>query len=88
MECNSEAGITVGLIDSLICISRVIVDRDLSSPEVQEAIKDLRATDAMKQVMNIGDLESAKQYIEDQRKSINVLTNALELANSILKNNT
>lgn len=40
-DCRSHDGVTVGLVDSLISISRVLRDRDLSPPEVQEAFKDL-----------------------------------------------
>lgn len=40
-DCRSEEGITVGLVDALITILRVLVKRDLSPPAVQEALKDL-----------------------------------------------
>lgn len=90
MECNSEIGITVGLIDSIITIGNVLSDRDLSDPvgeyEISKALDDLRANDNMKMLMNIGELSSAKEYIEDQKKQIKALTSALELANSLLKN--
>lgn len=39
-NCRDETGITVGLIDSLISIARVIVRRDLTAPEVIEALRD------------------------------------------------
>lgn len=39
-DCRSEDGITVGLIDSLIAIGRVLADRDFTNPAVQEALKD------------------------------------------------
>ena len=42
-DCRSETGITVGLVDSLISIARVLAVRDLSPLEVLEAIKDLRS---------------------------------------------
>lgn len=40
-DCRSEDGITVGLIDALISIARVLAPRDLQDPAVQEALKDL-----------------------------------------------
>lgn len=40
-DCRSEEGITVGLIDSLISISRVLSKRDFSSRAVQESLCDL-----------------------------------------------
>lgn len=43
IDCRSEVGITVGLVDSLISIARVLVRRDLTDHDVLEAIKDLRS---------------------------------------------
>ena len=42
-DCRDEIGITVGLIDSMITLARILRTRDLSSVEVQEALKDLMA---------------------------------------------
>lgn len=41
LDCRSEIGITVGLVDALIAILRVIVSRDLTAPAVIEALRDL-----------------------------------------------
>ena len=41
-ECRSETGITVGLVDALISILRVLSPRDLTEQEVTEALKDLK----------------------------------------------
>lgn len=41
-DCRDEVGITVGLIDGVISIMRILVTRDLSDPEVKEALQDLR----------------------------------------------
>jgi len=41
-DCRTEVGITVGLIDGVIAIARVLAARDLTSHDVQEALKDLR----------------------------------------------
>lgn len=43
IDCRSEVGITVGLVDSLISIARVLARRDLTDHDVLEAIKDLRS---------------------------------------------
>jgi hypothetical protein len=40
-SCRSEEGITVGLVDALITIHRVLAVRDLSPAPVQEALADL-----------------------------------------------
>lgn len=41
LSCRSEEGITVGLVDALIAVLRVLAPRDLSAPDVQEALADL-----------------------------------------------
>ena len=43
-DCRSEEGITVGLVDAIISICRILAQRDLSLPAVKEALIDL-ATD-------------------------------------------
>ena len=44
VDCRSEEGITIGLIDSLISIARVLSKRDLkASDQIKEALKDLRS---------------------------------------------
>lgn len=43
-ECGSRIGIAVALIEGMIATSRVIWMMDLSSKEVQEALKDLKDT--------------------------------------------
>lgn len=42
-DCRSDVGITVGLIDGIIAMARVLRTKDQSSAEVQEALNDLRA---------------------------------------------
>ena len=42
-DCRSEEGITVGLIDAVISVCRILRDRDFSSPAVSEALEDLRS---------------------------------------------
>lgn len=40
-DCRSEEGITVGLIDALISVARVLSRRYFASPAVVEALRDL-----------------------------------------------
>lgn len=40
-SCRSEEGVTVGLVDAIIGILRVLAPRDLSPKHVQEALEDL-----------------------------------------------
>lgn len=42
-DCRSEEGITVGLVDALITLLRILRHRDLSPEAVQEALADLAA---------------------------------------------
>lgn len=51
-DCRSEVGITVGLIDGMIAIARVLKQRDLSSPEVRQALKDLRSDEDIYSLLN------------------------------------
>ncbi len=53
-DCRSEEGITVGLIDSLISIARVLAHRDLTPNSVVEALKDLAQDEDMKTIMDAG----------------------------------
>lgn len=41
-DCRSEDGITVGLIDAIITLCRILRDREIDSYEVLEALKDLK----------------------------------------------
>lgn len=51
-DCRSETGITVGLIDAIITMSRLLAQRDLSAPEVQESLKDLRQDEDLRKVLD------------------------------------
>lgn len=53
-DCRTEEGITVGLIDSLITISRVlapILKKELP-PSVREALSDLQSDEDLAFIMN------------------------------------
>jgi hypothetical protein len=41
-DCRSEVGVTVGLIDAVITMARVLTLRDLNSVAAREALADLR----------------------------------------------
>ena len=41
LDCRSEEGVTVGLIDALITIAHALSGRNLESQHVKEALKDL-----------------------------------------------
>lgn len=40
IDCRSEEGITIGLIDAMIAIARIAAKRDLKPKAVQEALLD------------------------------------------------
>lgn len=50
-DCRSEVGITVGLIDGIIAIARVLAQRDLSDPATIEALKDIRADEDVRKIV-------------------------------------
>ncbi len=41
-DCRSEVGITVGVIDAIITLCRLLHERDMSGDEVAQALQDLR----------------------------------------------
>lgn len=47
IDCRSEDGITIGLIDAMITIARIAAKRDLKSKAVQEALLDFYNDDDM-----------------------------------------
>lgn len=51
IDCRSEEGITVGLIDSLISIARILSKRDLMTSNAQEALKDLASDEDIAAVL-------------------------------------
>lgn len=44
IECSSEEGITIGLIDTIINSFKLLQYRDLEDADVREAIKDLHSS--------------------------------------------
>jgi len=52
VDCRSTEGTTVGLIDALISVARVLAPRDLRTPAVLEALKDLADDEDIKQVLS------------------------------------
>ncbi len=50
-DCRSDARTTVGLIDSLLTVSRVLKTHDFSAPEVKEALKDLQEDPDLKYLL-------------------------------------
>lgn len=47
IDCRSEDGITIGLIDAMITIARIAAKRDLKPKAVQEALLDFYNDDDM-----------------------------------------
>lgn len=51
-DCRSPVGVTVGLIDAIISIARVLASRDnLGAPQVSEALADLRGDEDLTAVL-------------------------------------
>lgn len=44
IDCTSEEGITIGLIDSILAAANALYGRDLRHPQVIEALNDLRSS--------------------------------------------
>lgn len=55
VECSSEEGITIGLIDTIMTAANALMYRDLKFPGVIEALKDLRSNESLRRLI-VGDL--------------------------------
>lgn len=51
-DCRKENGITVGLIDGIIAIARVLRKRNLQDDEVREALKDFQSDEDIDHLIN------------------------------------
>lgn len=54
-DCRSETGITVGLVDGLIAIARVLVHRPHWDQPVREALRDLAADEDVAWLLERGE---------------------------------
>lgn len=52
LDCRSETGITVGIIDGIITFCHLLKERDLSAPEVKEALIDMTWDDGFDKVLD------------------------------------
>lgn len=54
-DCRAEHGVTVGLIDSIVSVARVLASRDLiTSTAVAEALHDLATDEDVRHLFVIG----------------------------------
>lgn len=51
-DCRTVEGITIGLIDSIITISRILAKRDLESENIKSALRDLCSDEDLKYILN------------------------------------
>jgi hypothetical protein len=51
IECNSEIGITIGLIDSIMASANALHGRDWNHCDIIEAIKDLKSNTVLLELM-------------------------------------
>ncbi|HQU83887.1 MAG TPA: hypothetical protein PKY59_12205 [Pyrinomonadaceae bacterium] len=50
-DCRTEEGVTIGLIDSIIFIARVLAKRNLSSENIKSALIDFRNDEDIKKLL-------------------------------------
>jgi hypothetical protein len=67
-DCRSAVGVTVGLIDGIIAMARVLRGMDQSSPEVQEALLDLRSDEDFAILTGALQIEENEHFKETVRK--------------------
>lgn len=51
-DCRSEEGVTIGLVDAIIAVVRILSKRDLSPASVQEALKDLASDEDLATILH------------------------------------
>lgn len=84
IECTSEDGITIGLIDAVLTIFTLLQERDfLKIGPVREAITDLRDSDSGKRIMGIGELSSAKERIKELEKVLSIISKGQSLSKDL-----
>lgn len=52
IDCRSETGITIGLIDAIISVARILARRDMNDPDIVEALKDIRSDEDVRKILN------------------------------------
>lgn len=67
IECGSEEGVTIGLIDSLMSITYALQGRDLTHPAIIEALKDLRHNKQLKALLYDARQEAWELYDKKKR---------------------
>ena len=84
-DCRTDAGVTVGLIDAIITLSRLLKKRDKSDKSVEEALKDLQDDEDfadLLQNLNIktsSDLENVRKKIAETGPLTFLVQKSLEL---------
>lgn len=61
-DCRSEEGITIGLVDSLISICRILAKRDLEGFNVGQALCDLVSDEDFNFVIDKGNLTNKMKF--------------------------
>lgn len=51
-DCREEHGITIGAIDSIITLARLIVHRNFENPNIKSALRDLQSDEDLKYILN------------------------------------
>ena len=83
-DCRTEEGITVGLVDSIITICRVIKDRDLDLPEVKKALNDLYQDEDFNLFLN-KIIKYEQELIFNKTENIKITQEELDEYNKIKK---
>jgi len=52
-DSRTKTGTSVGLIDSIIFIARVLAESDLNAYEIKEALKDLQADEDLRYLLEL-----------------------------------
>lgn len=61
-DCRTEEGITVGLIDSILSVAKVLKTRDLMGEAIQEALLDLQNDESIKFILSNNRIIDFEEY--------------------------
>lgn len=53
VDCASDEGITIGLIDGMIAMARIVASRDWSHPAVREALADFKQDATLRTLLEV-----------------------------------
>lgn len=83
-DCRSENGVTIGLIDSIISVARILRHRDFNAPQINEALLDLRSDEDIQFLLGYKSNSEQPERREDIQNLKDVSYETLEVLEDLL----